>query len=196
MRSRIAAVALLASMGALSAASSAYADAPPYALTWAGVPAKVTHAQTVWALTNTAGLAMHSTTGIASQRCTGQPGYIVSALYGQKSDNQISVNEQPVATCADAGYTFYGVVSSIKVPHATISVEAQCGFDVKTNKPVAGWTGNQKCSPGSVKTTGGLIHVVQTSSTNAKSKSVVWIETTGLNYSQLAKIASGMKPLY
>ncbi len=173
------------------------ADAPPYVASWSQVPAKVTQAQTVWALRSTAGLDLHSTTGIASEACEGQPGYLVSALYGQVAAKEMNVLQQPAASCADKGYSFYAVVGRITKPGAKIEISAQCGWDAKNNEPVASWAkGPQPCKAADVKTTGGLIHLTQTAKTKAKSKSVVWIETTGLTYAQLVKVANGLKPLY
>ncbi len=174
------------------------ADAPPYVASWSQVPAKVTQAQTVWALRSTAGLDLHSTTGIASEACKGQPGYLVTALYGEKATKEMNVFQQRAnPTCADSGYSFYAVVGRITKPGAKIEISAQCGWDAKNNEPVASWAkGPQPCKAADVKTTGGLIHLTQTAKTKAKSKSVVWIETTGLTYAQLVKVANGLKALY
>ncbi len=174
------------------------ADAPSVVASWSQVPSTVTTVQTVWALTNTAGLRLHSTTDIESEACPGGPGFTVSALYGEKVTKEMNVFQQRAnPTCADSGYTFYAVVGRITKPGAKIEIWAQCGYDAKTNKPLASWAkGPQPCKAADVKTTGGLIHLTQTAKTKAKSKSVVWIETTGLTYAQLAKVANGLKPLY
>lgn len=193
---RIAVAAVLSTTAVLGATVTAQAEPAPYVSTWAEVAPSVTHAQTVWALTRTAGLALHSTTGIAAQSCQGQPGSIVTALYGQKATQQVYVTEQPVQTCADTGYTFYGPVKSFTIDKATIEISAQCGWNAAKNGPVANWMPTSTCSPATVKSTGGLIHLTQTANTKAKSRSVVWITTTGLTYGQLVSIAKGLTPVY
>lgn len=193
---RIAVTAVLSASAVLGATAAAQAEPAPYVATWAEVSPTVTHAQTVWALTKTAGLTLHSTTGIAAQSCQGQPGSIVTALYGQKAEQQVNVNEQPVQTCADTGYTFYGPVQSFRIGKATIEISAQCGWNAAKNGPVANWKPTSTCSPATVRSTGGLIHLTQTANTKARSRSVVWITTTGLTYGQLVTIAKGLTPVY
>jgi hypothetical protein len=187
---------LVAAAGLLVPAAAMAADSAPYVDSWSQVPAAVTSAQTVWELTNTAKLDLHSTTGIASEKCTGQDGYIVSALYGEKYNKEISVNEQPTASCADKGYTYYGVVKTITIPNAKVEILAQCGIDPKTNKPLASWSAGPKpCSAKDLNRVPGAIHLTQTSKTKAASMSNVWIDTTGLKLGQLMHIAKGLQPL-
>lgn len=195
-RARTAVATVLSVTAALGTAATAHADPLQYVSTWAEVVPSVTHEQTVWALTKTAGLGLHSTTGIEAEACQGQPGYIVTALYGQRATKEVSVNEQPAKSCADTGYTWYGPVRSFTIDKATIEISAQCGWNAARNRPVAGFTATSTCSPASVQSTGGLIHLTQTASTKAKSRSVVWITTTGLTYGQLVTMAKGLTPVY
>jgi hypothetical protein len=99
-------------------------------------------------------------------------------------------------TCADFGGTFYGVVGKITKPNAKIEIWARCGFDNKTNQPLASWyNGPLPCKGTCVKKSGGLIILTQTAKTMAKFKSMVQIEITGLTYAQLVRVANGLKPL-
>ena len=198
---RTIAIATVTSFGlvAMPAIATA-ADDPQAVQTWNQVPAKVTKAQTVWALTKTAGLSLHSTTEIESVVCAEGPGFLVTALYGEKATKEINVTEQRVdASCRDEIETWAGLVKKITIPGAKISISAQCGFDPKTNQPVASWVasgGTGGCKASDVKKSGGLIQLTQTKKTKAKAQSMLWIETSGLTYAQLVKIANGLKPLY
>jgi len=197
---RTTATAIVASVGLVTMPTvAAAADTPQAVQNWSQVPAKVTKAQTVWALTNTAGLRLHSTTEIESDVCAEGPGFLVTALYGENATKEINVTEQQMkASCRDEIETYSGVVNEITIPGAKIVISAQCGFDPKTNQPVASWVaaGGPGCKASDVKKFGGLINLTQTTKTKAKAKSMLWIETTGLNYAQLVKVANGLKPLY
>lgn len=166
---------------------------------WSKLPAKVTAAQTVWEPTYTAGQSLHSTTAINAKKCTGQAGYLVTALYSNstavKTSPELNVIEQPAASCADKGYTWYGPVGTVTIPHATVTILGQCGWDAAANKPVDNLAANFTCPKSSVKATGGLLILKQTSKTNAKQMGSATIETTGLTYAQLVKVAKGLKPV-
>ncbi|MBI1351337.1 MAG: hypothetical protein GC156_09480, partial [Actinomycetales bacterium] len=119
---------------------------------WKDVPTQISRAQTVWEPTRTLGIGLHPTTDIMIESC-GKREYVVSALYSDatavKDAPSFYISENP--GCADAGFTFFGKVSSFDNGYGTVTVLAQCGWNAKTGKPVPGFNGGS-CSAADVKT--------------------------------------------
>jgi len=169
---------------------------------WNKVPVSVSSTQTVWVPKNTAGISLHSTTGITATACQKpSTGYDINALYSnqtatdKKQQPSFTIDEQTTNGCSDAGYTFYGQVSSFKNAYATVTIWAECGIELKTDKPLPGWTGYEKCQPADVLTHSGWIQLEQTKKTKARYKTRVNIDTTLLSYAKVLKIAKGLTPL-
>ena len=185
------ATACLAGLAIFALATPASA-APTGIQDWSQTPAKVTAVQNVIQPTYTAGLPLHSTTDIEIEKCGG--GYVISAEY----DRNTAIKQGPTLTIKQVGSasdcdtdpaTWFGKVSTVSTPAGKAIISAQCGWDAAAQAPMGGYNGGP-CKRSDVARTGGLILIAPSGKNPA-----VQVETTGLSYAQLLKVAKGLKPV-
>ncbi len=187
----VSAMTCLVGLGVFVLATPASA-APTGIQDWSETPANVKAVQNVIQPTYTAGLPLHSTTDIEIEKCGN--GYSISAEY----DRSTAVKQGPTITMKQIGSasdcdpdpaTWFGKVSTVSTPAGKAIISAQCGWDAQAQAPVSGYNGGP-CKRSDVARTGGLILIAP----SGKSPTVQ-VETTGLSYAQLVKVAKGLKPV-